>query len=336
MKSFQHIFKRIFQRLGVYIQYYPNPQKLISHLGNKHHKIKEYEIKRVVKNVGIHNDHKFYDKFLKLNIPTWNVEYEDVQFFGKGSGEFGLNTYRKVKISGKYYYEKVYFNSYPAVKVVLWVSEFIFPLLEDNIKPSKPTFFYKGKELTVLYFPYLNLTSFPDNLIENGLVDYSRKLLKISFSKSLKEMINRAPRSSIDFRNHFLYRRNIKTGSDMLAENGINFMKIENLIEGSRLILTHGDLNEGNGFQDNFLIDWDSFGFFPIGLEVAYLYYRIHLRNNKITNSNVWLSINYKDLIPEKEWCSFNRNFSYFLFIFSCKIFSNHNLLEKQLLEVLK
>src|SRR5699024_8774627 len=99
---------------------------------------------------------------------------------------------------------------------------------------------------------------------------------------------------------------------------------------------THGDLNEGNGFEESVLIDWDSFGIFPLGLEAAYLYYRIHLRGDKIIDYKQWVKQHYSDIIHAQEWGLFEKNYTYFLFVFTCKLFPAHSVLKEQLIQALK
>lgn len=335
-KTIQTLIKKVFQKIGMYIQYYPNPEKLYHHLKDKHQKIKEYEIKRITKEVARVQDHKFYDAFIKLYIPSWNVNYQEALFFGKGMGESSLDSYRRIIINKQSFYEKIYFNNYSELNTILWFGENVAPLLSEDIKTASPDLIFKGEEITALYFPFLNLKPIPIEEVEKKLIEFSKNLYNTSINKDINSLIEKAPDSLKDFRNHFLYQRNIKLAKCRFLEYGINFVEIEEMIEKSRKILTHGDLNEGNGFERQTLIDWDSFGILPIGLEAAYLYYRIHLRGDKIIDYKQWLKQHYEDVIPPQEWRYFENNFIYFLFVFSCNLFSDHEILKGRLIKALK
>lgn len=336
--SVQNLIKRAFQRLGIYTQYYPTPQRLSRHLEKRHQKVKEYEIKRITKTVAAFQDHKFYDAFLRLYIPEWNGKYQSAEFFGKGMGESSLDSYRKVKIDNTYFYEKVYFNNYPELNTVNWFAENVFPYLENEIKTANPAFYYAGDELTVLYFPFLDLKPIEDAYIEDTLIGFSKKLYKASNEIDISNLIKKTPEDLKDFKKHFLYLRNIKVAKKIFKDAGIDYIKVEEEIYHSQKILTHGDINEGNAFKNDILIDWDSFGLFPLGLEVAYLYYRVHLRlrNEHIVHYKDWLYKHYKDVVVENDWSRFERNYSYFLFIFTCMMLPENSNLQSELLKVLK
>lgn len=316
VKKIQQLFKKKIQKIGIYIQYYPNAQKLYNHLQKKNRFVKEYELKRITKDVANSNDHKFYDDLIKIFIPTWNVKYEDIKFFGKGMGESSLDTYRKVKIKEEWYYEKIYFNEYSDLKNVLWFSENISEYLSLEIQTANPDIIFKGRELTILYFPFLELSPLSENNIETQLIEFSKKLLDISKQEKIQAIIEKSPSFTKNFKNHFLYQRNIEIAINMFIENKIDFRTIEESIEKSMKVVTHGDLNEGNGFQNNILIDWDSFGFYPIGLEVASLIYRNILMKNKELDLGKWLVNNYEQRVRKDEWINFRINVDYFLIIF--------------------
>lgn len=313
---FQKSIKKYLQKLGIYIQYYPTAHDFCKSLSGKKRKIKKYELKRITKDIAAFQDHIFYDSLLKNMVPSWNIEYQTALFFGKGMGESSLDSYRKIRINNIDYYEKVYFSKSPDLKTVIWFSENIARLLSHKIITANPSLIFKGDELTILYFPFLKLEELEESEKEQRLIGFSKDLYEISLNNEIKGDESWIPESFLDVKEYFLYRRNFKIAKRKLKALNLSIKKIEKAVFNSKRVLTHGDLNEGNGFKNNILIDWDAFGFYPIGLEAAYLYYRMHLRKSGILDHMQWVNHHYGKSVKKEDWEIFKANYNYFLFVF--------------------
>ena len=106
-----------------------------------------------------------------------------------------------------------------------------------------------------------------------------------------------------------------------------------------RYVLTHGDIQDTNAFENNILIDWDSVGIFPAGLDPAFLlFYLMMNENNEKYDVLNWIDTNYKDIINEKEWDSFQLSVLFFLFVFIQKRIRKEKYegLKKELIQLLK
>lgn len=316
--------KRILQYRGIFVQYYPSAKVLYQQLSNKHEKVQEYELKRVCKEVAETQNHFFYNSILRNFVPSWDIYVQDARFYGKGMGESSLNTYRKVKINGEAYLEKIYFNSFTDLEDVLWFTEVLSDWLSEEIHIVKPKKIFKGERISILYFPFLKLKKFPADKNESGQIAFSEKLYCLSNKKNYKAMESQAPSRLKNYRKHFLYQRNIDEAKQLFKKYEINCQQIETSIQSYKKVLTHGDLNQGNGFQNNILIDWDAFGFYPLGLDAAYIYYRNHLREGGEETAFEWLDRRYKQRILSEDWSSFRKSFLYFSFVFTCKLSEEH------------
>jgi thiamine kinase-like enzyme len=330
----------LLQRKGIYAQYFPTSKHIYDFLKGKPLQIREYELSRIAATLSIADNHKQYEKLLKAFVPGWQIEIKKTQFVGKGIGDSSLNTYRKVAIGEKRYFEKVYFNVHQHLQTVRWFEKHIYDMIKGEITVPLIRKMFHGELITIVYYDYFDLINVREEIIESHLIQFSKVLYDIShrYRFALKKL---APPDSIrDFRNHPAYQsfKKIYSANTRLLKHGIDLKSLEKLIDQSKCILTHGDINKQNAFKNAILIDWDSFGIFPIGLDPAFIYYCLAIDKNKKANSLAWLKEYYYNVIPEEYWMEFERNFTYFLYIFSLNRFDKGKFehLEQQLIKKLK
>ncbi len=303
--------------------------------------VQRLELKRMAGSVRTAENHEYYEKLLKAFVPDWRVDIKKAKFTGKGRSGSNLNTYRKVVIGNKPYFEKVYFNSRSDLQTVQWFQEHIYELIKDKINAPHIHKTCRGELLTIVYFDYLELAKLKKDTRERRLVQFSKDLYCISCENKSCLAKLEPPDSIKDFRNHSRYTRKVHFAVAKLIEQGMNMKLVEGafeeLITHSKHVLTHADINEGNGSKNAVLIDWDHFGLFPIGFDPALIYYRVHLRNKPVDNFTGWLEKHYKLIIAEEDWSDFERNFTYFLFVFAIKYFEGgqFKIIEQQLIEKL-
>jgi hypothetical protein len=318
------------------IQYFTKFKHFHKFLKDLTIRVLEHGLKRITNNLADSGNHKYYEIILKTLIPIWQIDIKEAKFIGVGIGDGSLDTHRKVTIGNKLYFEKVHFNSYQDLQKVQWFQNHIYELIKDKIKVPRVQKTYRGKLLTIVYYDYFNLTKLGNKSKESSLIQFSKALYQIScMNKSDLDELE-LPESIKGFKNHFQYQRNITLAGAELAKHGIDLKAIEKLVEHSKCVLTHGDLNEGNGYKKEALIDWDLFGIYPIGFDPAYIYFRLPVKNNlKVMN---WLKQHYSNVVSEKDWSTFERNFIYFLFIFSIYRFDKepYSYIEQELIENLK
>src|SRR5690606_5941844 len=91
---------------------------------------------------------------------------------------------------------------------------------------------------------------------------------------------------------------------------------IEQITNLLPLVITHGDIHFDNVFAGNYLIDWDSFGFFPHGFEVARILAK-QLEDPTFERLQEILNGEYRGVISEDQWHGFELSCLYFYLIFS-------------------
>jgi thiamine kinase-like enzyme len=289
-------------------------------------------VKRITnyaRNVG---NHKYYEELLKAFVPNWPMNVKEAKFIGKGFGESGLNTYRVVTVGNKTYFEKVYFNSHNSLQAVQWFQNHIHQLIKEKVNVPLVQKTYRGELFTIVYYSYIEHSKLREEAIESSLIQFSKDLYHISDKNKSYLMKLDLPDLIEDFRNHSAYqkRKRLYSAEKKLAKLRIDMESVEELIARSKRVLTHGDINKKNSFKNDVLIDWDSFGCSPIGLDPAFIYYHIHLKKEKEADINNWLEEHYRDVVSERDWDDFERNFIYFLYVFSIKRFAKGQVEHKE------
>lgn len=309
------IIKQLFYYFGFTIERIPDAD----HLAHFHKEVQMYELKKLAYDIKKTGNQKLYNNILKKYVAEWDNNFISSEFIGHGSGEHNLSVYRKVCFENNYYFEKVYFNdSYDLIKVE-WFYEYIYPLLNESLNTVKLHQIIKGDIITIVYFEYINLVPLSKDAFHLNYIDISKKMFKIS--KDNEEIIKNAPDFFKNYRLHYHYITSIETaeeGIKKLSNNRLTIKMIEQIIDLQPLIITHGDVYHTNIFVDNYIIDWDSFGLFPHGFEVGFIFatnieYLTFKRLQELLNEE------YKEIISKDEWDGFELSCWYFYLILTAQ-----------------
>lgn len=315
--------KWLFHHLGYIIEKVPDENKLYFQLSNSHEAVQKHVLKRVTENIRIANNHTLYNNLLKKYIPEWNCDYSAAVFVGSGIGEYSFNTFRKVCFGESCFFEKVYFNNSYDLLRIEWFHEHINSLLRDWLNIAKIYKIIKGDLITIVYFEFTELKPLSNLKLDVVPFTISQRLIEISNTTLLGKIAERAPEYLKDYKLHAFYKGNILHASKMisnLSNDSLSPDMIEQVVNRQPLVLTHGDIQETNVFADNYLIDWDSFGFFPLGFESAYILYQINYRKSKLSLTSLDLQKilikNYRTIVDRDLWNGFELSCFYFYFIF--------------------
>lgn len=300
--------------------------------------IQEHELKQLVIFLRRANDQKYYDKLLSLFVPEWNIDIKKSSFMGYGIGEASLDTFRKVETKSSTLFEKVYFTNHRDLKTIRWFQKNIHPLLKEHIKIPIIEHFFEGEVITITYSKFYSLIKEQNKKTEDALISLSKALYRLSDSRLQSLNLSSAPINILNFEFHFQYNRNIKAANKRLKQAGISTKKLIKLATESKKIITHGDIQNTNIYSNKTLIDWDSFGIYPLGLDPAFSYFRILVEKNNIVPLQSWIEQNFKSSIKDNDWVDFSRNFYFFLYVFATKAFDKgpYKNIELQIIEQLK
>lgn len=314
---------------GLYVAELPNAESIYRHLTSNHVSLREFELKKITSYLREAKDQKLYSEILQQFIPQLSVDFDSSQFTGRGYSKTCLNVYRKLIYADDVVFEKVYFNSSHDLLRAKWFYENISPLMSSNIKTPQLYSSISGELITVVYFKFVDLVTLAMNDLSPNVFNHSKELYKLSFNANVKNIMKDAPEFLIDYKEHFLYKLNIEKASLKVFEyrnESYPLQEIEQRIANSHHILTHGDIHWGNVYEDNYLIDWDSFGIYPIGLDIAYLLYHLHQCKLTYRELSDMLEREYRSVILKEEWNDFELNCLFFYFVFTVVPLTNINM----------
>lgn len=331
-----HVKQRLMGRLiklakhfGLYVYELPSADGLYQHLTSDSLSIRESELKKTAVYLRKASDNKLYSEILHKFIPDLILDDDDSKFVGRGYSKTGLNVYRKLVYDDDILLEKVYFNSSHDLFRVKWFYENIYAHINCIINVPELYKTINGKLITVVYFRFVDLTSLALNDVSESVFKVSKEIYKLSLKPDIKNIINNAPELLLDFKQHFLYQLNIDIALSKAVEiqsDGFQLKDVEKRVSESHSILTHGDIHWGNIYENNYLIDWDSFGIYPLGLDVAYVFFHLHLCKFSFNELIFTLENEYRPVVLKEEWDDFELNFLFFYFVFTAEPVPNVNI----------
>lgn len=272
-------------------------------------------LEALVTKIRRNNDHDFYDLILNESIKDISLDFIEREFIGYGVGKENLNCYRKITLkNSEELFEKTYYSDNNKLDNLKWFHDNLATELKKKINVPDIKFYFPGEFLTVVYFEFSELNSLAHKAFEPYLVEASLALYKFS-SLQLTKGKETTPDFFQDFKKHNYYADNIQYALEKTS-GSLNLSDLKKHALNGPYVLSHGDLSETNVCEDNTIIDWDSCGYFPLGLDIAKIYFRLIVNNIADSNLTLWLERNYKHSISEKHWNDLTRNFLFFLFVF--------------------
>lgn len=214
------------------------------------------------------NNSSAYEQLLKVYDPEISL-IEGViksQFIGAGVAQDSLNTYRKVMTEKRVLFEKIYHIHSTSPEKLTWFADNIYPQLHQlGIYTPPLVKSIKGKRLFAVYFEFL------DSKIDN-VRNYLEHAAEISLKLTKIKQPENTPIPYSSFKQHALYSSSFKTAQEEAVSFGIEnsiFYKCEEWLESTPKCFAHGDLHGKNLGKPNIVIDWDEYGFYPIGFDIA-------------------------------------------------------------------
>lgn len=268
-------------------------------------------LKAIIKRARIKKDHDYYDLILKTYIPDIDLSYREAKFVGYGEGKENTNCYRQLisKAGHSILFEKAYFTDSEKLHNLLWFEENILEKKIGKLVTPRIINVFKSSFLTIINFEYLTL-----EVIDEKKLSEKLNLTALALYDSSIDLAVIMPDFLKDFTKHNYYKRNIDKAANKLID--IDVCAFIDDIKKGLYVLSHGDLSESNVYQDGVVIDWDSCGFFPFGLDVAKIYYRMIVNHAYKVDFEAWLIENYKKHIKSEHWLALYKNFIFFLFVF--------------------
>jgi hypothetical protein len=334
---------RIMHALGFYIEKSPNEKTFYKEIKNKEIGVQEFQLKKITSYLRKVNNVKQYATFINAFVPNWEMSFDHIAFCGVGIGGSSLDSFRKVKYKDEWLFEKIYFNRSVDLQRLEWFNNEVFEEIKTLIKIPPIKKLVSGELITLIYFQFIEPLPIPEQLVQTKVIEASKSLYRCSQKPRIQDIINQSPKIIKDYTLHFEYKRCIYKAEQIATErmNDSHFLKdVQSVINESPHILTHGDLHRENIFLNDYLIDWDSFGIYPIGLDVGFLFFRLSLDFEQFSVEQLLfvLEKEYKPMIKEEDWNCFKMNSLFFYFIFTIHHFSKDetNIEQTELLKHIK
>lgn len=314
--STKNKIKKALQHLGIYVQfipklklwYVPSASSFYKHIAVLPLEKQLKDLQKILAITHLSDDHQLYQEFLKTFIPDWNLQLTQTRAVAKNSSE---SFKRIVKTSETKFFEKLYMIDEPSLAVNCWFEGHIAPLFAQNFQIPKLQNRFSGELLSIFYYEWLDLTPIPEEFMEEKLIGYSKKLLKLSFIDEENLLQIQWPKILLNYEKLF---GNYQQSLQKLADSGVNTTELLKKISTGPYALTHGDLHPQNAFDHNVLLDWDNFGYYPVGIDAAYLFDFFVTKKQRLRNPLTWVKKHYGTMIhPDFE--AFQRNFLFFLFL---------------------
>lgn len=318
--SLKKRIKRSLQALGIYIQripdfrihFFPSTDSFYQFIQRKSDSEKSVELRKMLSELVFSGNMNFYQKILTRFLPECESKPETASFIGKG---FEVSFKRRVEVDGNSFLEKIYLNNEPSLEVVTWFDKNLKEIIGESFKIPVIKKTCIGEQLTLLHYDFLELISIKKEDVEQTSVSYSLDLYSLSDKKRNILSNLEWPEIMLDYEKLF-YPENIKKAVEKLSKEQINFQSLKSKVNRSKKILTHGDLHESNIYADSTLIDMDNFGWYPMGLDAAFIYTWFFDPRKTEEDVYEWLQHHYLSNIPEKDQIDFKQNFFYFLFLY--------------------
>lgn len=326
MLILKSIIKLIFFKLGFTLpQRIIEPIVLLNNIQHKPEVVQFYELKQLANFAAAAHQQKYYNNLLLALIPSYSVnEAKSFKFIGSGAGKFIFNSYRRINTQSGDIFEKVYFNKTGKFKRLKWFYKNYFNIASNEFRIPLITNLYDGDIVSVVNFEFLKLKEIPFN--EKLQISLTKKLYSVGLNADLNT--EGLPDYLYDYKSHNAYAGYFKIAKRKLETMGIDIALIESKVTGSEHVFTHGDIHNENIFQNNTLIDWDFFGYYPIGFELAQMYCQMLSRKQKnySEDPSMWLENNYREFYSQ-QFLNLKYNFIFFLFVFCQTLFVRNKCL---------
>lgn len=214
-------------------------------------------------------DHAAYEKALRAfdEQVDFLVDSARCKFVGSGKGRFTLNAYRKLGLEGESLFEKVY-----AADSLDWKKcSFFYQHLAPELKASQirvPALREAscGKRLAIARFEFLQHAP----LLREHYLARAMSIVQALSTLEVVGTIDQPDFVNLDL--HFGFERCYRKTDEFLRkadEPAELLRRMRMRCEAMPRFVGHGDLSLPNLGQAGLVLDWDNFGFYPPGFDLA-------------------------------------------------------------------
>lgn len=292
---------------------------------------KEYDI-FIVSLINLSKSNQVYEIITKkYDNKVHFLQNKTATFLRRGYGAGVIHVYRKVQVDNSIFFEKTYrLNSQDYKRTTYFYRniytylESIVPALEQNIK---------GQKLAIIYYKFVNL----EPIDQKELFDLSIKYYDVYASLKLTKQIH-----EIDYYHDFSNDGHYLCGKNTIMRSFDNtrlydevygfFHEVEEEIKKTTMLFQHGDLNVVNVCKNNYLIDWDNSGFYPMGYDLGLIFARrikFLKMQNSIEGINDFIKYHAQEFVSQRNVWLLKYFTIIFLIRFTSKNKNNNNNIQE-------
>lgn len=226
-------------------------------------------LKREAEIYAAHDDHYAYEKAL-LNYDTdirFDFSRGRCEFLGAGKGRYTLNSYRKLYMNGDLLFEKIYLLRSMDWRKCEYFYARILPRMESaNIRVPTLVASSIGRRLAVVRFEYVDFKPVDIELYLDQVLSITRELASLG-----SEFID-LPSDFRDLTLHFGFERCFQKSLSVFGRDDAKVALLRSMrkhCEALPRFIGHGDLSRPNMGGEGLVLDWDNFGLYPPGFDLA-------------------------------------------------------------------
>lgn len=227
------------------------------------------EIKTISDDFARRGDHEYYERLLGAydSAVEFRAMFTERFFIGKGKGRFTLNTYRKIVSGDECFFEKIYSSaSIDWRKCCFFYSNIAPGLRAEGLVIPQVLAVTAGDRLAVCLFEFIDIPFVDEGGYFDFLFSTVEKLSRFDFDALIVPEEFRA----LEF--HFGFARCFRKTQSVLEQafaDNSTLSRMKAYCEAMPRYVGHGDLSLPNMGVDSIVIDWDNFGFYPPGFDLA-------------------------------------------------------------------
>lgn len=226
-------------------------------------------LKREAEIYAANDAHYAYEKALVAYDPGIRLDssWDRCEFLGAGKGLYTLNSYRKLSRDGELLFEKIYLLRSMDWRKCEYFYDHVFPRMEvTNIHVPALVGSSIGRRLAVVRFEYVDFKPVDIEFYIDQVICITRELASLG-SKFIDP-----PSELRDLTLHFGFERCFQKSLSVFerVDGKVELLRsMRKRCEALPRLVGHGDLSRPNMGGEGLVLDWDNFGFYPPGFDLA-------------------------------------------------------------------
>ena len=214
-------------------------------------------------------DHEAYERVLSAYDAALSFRRGALEsdFVGSGKGRYTLNSYRKIVLQDSVLFEKIYLrDSVDWRKCNFFYKHVLSALSGDELSVPRLLDVVSGERLVVSRFEFVDFRAIDESDYIDRLVSVTRRLASFEYDSTLVL----GEFKSLEL--HFGFERCLRKTQAVLEQIGEKnsvLLKMKERCEAMPRFVGHGDLSLPNMGVGSIVLDWDNFGFYPPGFDLA-------------------------------------------------------------------